>query len=128
MPVSAREPFARVAPHKATQGVLPPGKDYEVFGWQVLGYAPLDGVFYMRKEDAESAASEINAAFADLAARERAAVEKVLRDAAKQIEPSERKAGPGGAPGFVQGKEEGRIVAAEYLIACADALRDWREP
>lgn len=63
-----------------------------------------------------------------IAARERAAAEKALRDAAKQIEPSERKAGPGGAPGFVQGKEEGRIVAAEYLIACADALRDWREP
>jgi len=89
MPVSAREPFARVAPHKATQGVLPPGKDYEVFGWQVLGYAPLDGVFYMRKEDAESAASEINAAFADRVAAELEAeaedVERFEEDAMERL-------------------------------------------
>lgn len=117
MPVSAREPFARVAPHKATQGVLPPGKDYEVFGWQVLGYAPLDGVFYMRKEDAESAASEINAAFADRVAAE-------LEAAADMIEPSEIKSGPGGPPGFVQGKEAGRMLAAQHLRDRAKTIRE----
>jgi len=57
-----KKPFAWVAPHQATQGVLPPGKDYIVTGWQVLGWAPLAGVFYFRREDAEAAASVVNAA------------------------------------------------------------------
>ena len=66
---------------------------------------------------AQKHAAAINAAHADRVAAE-------LEAAAEMIEPSERKAGPGGPPGFVQGKEEGRILAAQHLRARAKAIRE----
>lgn len=79
-----KKPFAWVAPHQATQGVLPPGKDYVVTGWQVLGFDLLKGVFYLRKEDAEADASVINAA---VERERREAVAKELRSLADAADP-----------------------------------------
>lgn len=53
----------------------------------------------------------------------REAAVKALRQAADRIEPSEIKAGPGGAPGFVQGKEDGLTIAAKYLRARAEIIQ-----
>lgn len=80
--MSDEKPFAWVAPHRATQGALPPDDDYEVFGWQVVGWPPLAGVFYTQKADAVSAAAEVNSA---VAARERKAAARALREAATQF-------------------------------------------
>jgi hypothetical protein len=67
----------------------------------------------------KSYASEINAA---VERERREAAVKALRYAADMIEPSEIKAGPGGAPGFVQGKEDGLTIAAKYLRARAERI------
>lgn len=85
--MSDEKPFAWVAPHRAVQGALPPDDDYEVFGWQVVGWPPLAGVFYTQKADAESAAAEVNSA---VAARERKAAAKALRDYADEREAEAR--------------------------------------
>jgi hypothetical protein len=86
-----KKPFAVVKPHVATQGVLPPGDDYEVIGWQVGGSMPRNGVFYIRKEYAESDASKINAA---VEAWTRKAVVKAFMEAAAWFRADERKEYP----------------------------------
>jgi hypothetical protein len=77
--VSDEKRFARVEPHRATQGAFPPDEDCVVFGWQVVGWEPFDGVFYMLKEDAEFVAAHINAA---VEAERRKAAADAIRKAA----------------------------------------------
>lgn len=84
--MSDKKPFARVVEHNATQGVLYPGADYEVTGWQIAGETSLEGVFFFDKENAQAKADAINAAVAQ---REREAVVEELRDLARVLFPDE---------------------------------------
>ncbi len=101
MPVSAREPFAT-----ALDTMLMIGNVLAPLSTNICNAA-----------SAEQAAAAINAAHADRVAAE-------LEAAASMIEPSEIKSGPGGPPGFVQGKEAGRMLAAQHLRDRAKTIRE----
>lgn len=81
----------------------------------IIRIAGIDVSYGVRWSDA----TDINAA---VERERREAAVKALRQAADMIEPSEIKAGPGGAPGFVQGKEDGLTIAAKYLRARAEII------